>query len=86
MNTDVTDSLANRCRVFLGRFIYKTEPFRAFLRKNDRRMIFSVCENTNLKEKDDKFGDMQVVHCYPALFRTFQMTHWRPMGNLKKTK
>ena len=25
-------------------------------------MMFSECENTNLKEKNDKFGDMQVVH------------------------
>ena len=25
--------------------------------------MFTMCENTNLKGKNDKFGDMRVVHC-----------------------
>ena len=47
-------------------------------------MMFSVCENTNLKEKNDKFGDVQVVHC-PIVFRVLlnysssniKVTIWR---------
>ena len=29
-------------------------------------MMFSVCENTNLKVKNDEFGDMEVVHSSPT--------------------
>ena len=29
--------------------------------------MFRVCENTNLKGKNDEFGDMEVVHCHHRL-------------------
>ena len=37
--------------------------------------MFTVCENTNLKGKNDKFGDMHVVYSMPAMVKGNQMVN-----------